>query len=125
MQEQIDSHNLKITGEVELPHALDLGTEYKLTVTGSIKSISKEDDEDGSYSYTYKFPLLLCELIDKTGKATKLKDKTKSSVKLRMAIKGYKAIKGIEGDDEIFYSRVMSAISDYENLEWIIEKLKI
>lgn len=79
----MNSHVLKITKNAELPESLEIGSEYQVVVKGSVTGISKDDNEDGTFTFTNKMALLNVELTDKTGKTIKAKDTRKQSQKLR------------------------------------------
>ena len=112
-----NSHTLRITGECELPRSLDQEKEYKITVTGQVDAIEKKNQHDGSYEYRHKFRLLTADLIDETGKAVKLIDRTKASVKLRRAIE----MRTPDGQDsEDFYQSIMKMLCEPETLDKLI-----
>ena len=112
-----NSHTIRITGECELPRSLDQEKEYKITVTGQVDAIEKKNQHDGSYEFRHKFRLLTAELIEETGKAVRLIDRTKASVKLRRAIE----MRTPDGQDsEEYYQRIMKMLCEPEILEKLL-----
>lgn len=114
----MDNHILKISGVSELPEPLEMKTEYLLSVKGVVKKISKEDNEDGTFTFTYPVQQLSCEILKRLGEVIKTKDFTKQSQKLRLAIEALRP-DGI--DKEIFYQDTMTGIRRFlpEILEFI------
>lgn len=125
MSDESNSHIVRITGTAEASHVLEFGQEYRLNLTAQVNKISKDDNEDGTYDFVYSLKLIACELVDAQGKATKLKDKSKSSVKMRRAIEALRLSYAPTEDSEEFYKRAMGAMTDFENLEPYLKSLKI
>lgn len=111
----MNSHILKITRNAELPESLEIGNEYKVLIDGEVTGISKDDQDDGSFSFTYKMQLRSVELIDNVGKVIKSKDNKKQSVKLRGQIAAF----GLD------YDQTMTSIRHYlPEILVYIEKLR-
>lgn len=91
----MNSHTLKINRNAELPESLEIGNDYKFVVNGSVTGISKDDNDDGSFTFTYKVGLRDVEVINKTGKTIVSKDTRRQSQKLRSQI----TIMGLDYDD--------------------------
>jgi hypothetical protein len=80
----MNSHIIKFGSKgFEIPESLEIGNDYLIAVKGSLTGISKDDNHDGSFTFTNKMELTEVELTDKTGKTIKSKDTRKQSQKLR------------------------------------------
>ena len=114
----MDNHILKIVGSSELPEPLQMKSEYLFSVKGVIFKISKEDNEDGTFTYTYPAKQISVEVLKKTGEIIKTKDLAKQSQRLRLAIDN---LRPSEIDKEIFYQDTMNDIRRFlpEILEFI------
>ena len=117
----MDNHVLKIVGTSELMQPLDMKTEYLFSVKAVINKISKEDNEDGTFTYTYPAKQISVEVLKKTGEIIKTKDFTKQSQRMRLAIDNLR-LEGV--DKEIFYQDTMNQIRQFlpEILEFIKRK---
>ena len=80
---KINSHILKIQGRVELPHAVDMGHNYHVSVEGSINKEEIHDNEDGTCNRVSTFKPIKVSLLTPKGESLKLKDPRKNSQKLR------------------------------------------
>jgi hypothetical protein len=79
----VSSHILKLKGNAELPEAVEITHNYKITLEGSITGYKVEDNENGTENRIYDFKPVLVELLTPTGKTLKTKDPRKNSVKIR------------------------------------------
>lgn len=116
---EISSHILQLTGKAELPYEINMSSKYHISLEGGVNSISEIDNEDGTANKIYKFKSIKVELLDETGKVTKLKDTRKNSEKLRSRIRFMWQDKNIETPPDKYYDKVMAIF--IKNLEEIIE----
>ena len=79
----METYFLKITGKVNIPSALEIGHNYHLTADCSIVSEQKSDNEDGTYSVTYKLIPITVEVGRNNGEVIKAKDPRRNSQKVR------------------------------------------
>lgn len=80
---QINSYILKVSGRAELPHDIEVGHNYHVSLEGSIPKVEMHDNEDGTWNQIYTFNPITVELLDKKGKTLKLKDTRSASQLLR------------------------------------------
>lgn len=101
----MNNHLLKITGVSELPNQLELGESYTFLLTADVNSIKKEDENNGTFTFTYSAKQLTGEVKDKLGKIVKFQDKKSQSKKLRSQLVAIALDRGLE--PEKFYSDTM------------------
>jgi len=82
----MDTNYLKLTGKVNIPEPLLIGTDYHVAIKGSISGKTEEDNHDGTHSHSFKFEPLTVEILTPQGQTLKA-DKYKQSVKMRMALR--------------------------------------
>ncbi len=75
----VSSHILKLSGKAELPNEIDVGSNYRVSLEGSIISMTESDNENGTYTRTYTFRPVKIDLLDPKGKMLKLKDPRQKS----------------------------------------------
>ncbi len=80
---QISSYHLKLSGKAELPREIQIGSNYHISLEGSITNFTEADNEDGTHSRMYTFKPVKVELLDPLGKSLKLKDTRSKSQILR------------------------------------------
>jgi len=78
-----ETYYVKIQGKANIPTALSIGHNYKLTADCSITSEQKNDNENGSFDIIYKVEPITVEIQKDNGEITKAKDPRKNSVKFR------------------------------------------
>ncbi len=110
-----NDNTLKITGIAELPQGLEMGKDYVIAARMSIPGISKDDNEDGTYTYQHKGKLTHVEIVTDAGKTFKGVAKGSKSQKLRWKIQ--------EHGDNDYYEMVMDRI--ISNLDEVLRILKI
>ena len=52
---QVNSHILRLTGKIEIPAAMEMGKDIRLTITGAVTSIVQKDNDDGTVDMIYNF----------------------------------------------------------------------
>ena len=67
---------------MNIPEQLEIGKDYHIALEGSISSVTKSNNENGTYTLDYKLEPLKFELLRSNGTTMKA-DKTKLSQKLR------------------------------------------
>lgn len=124
MQEEIkiNSNFLKITGEAELPEPLQIGREYIISVRVAIPKKELEDNEDGTFSESFKARMITCEVLKDNGEIIKSKDRRRASQKLRNMIRFYQGEIGDERDEEEFYQAFMAKLM--ANFDGVVNFLK-
>lgn len=78
----MDTYNVKLSGKLNIPEQLEIGKDYHIAIEGSITSITKKNNEDGTYTLDHKLEPLKFELLRSDGTTLKA-DKTRLSQKLR------------------------------------------
>jgi hypothetical protein len=93
----------KIIGKVNIPVPLSIGHNFKLTADCSITSESKEDNENGEFSVTYKLVPITAEIVKDNGETIKAKDPRKNSQKIRAFLFKCYASEGYTEDFDLVY----------------------
>ncbi len=99
----INSHILKLSGKSELPHEIEEGFNYHVSLAGSINKIEFHDNEDGTWNKVYTFKPITVELLDPKGKSLKLKDPRKNSQKIRNMLWKHYFNEGVAEDFDSLY----------------------
>ena len=84
---QKDNHYLKIIWKVCIPEWLEVDTNIRLAMDGSITGSNKASNEDWTYSFTHSFRPIHSLITDELGNTIKAKDLRKNSEKLRSSLK--------------------------------------
>lgn len=105
-----DLYFAKIQGKVNIPKALLIGHNYKLTADCSVVSEQKSDNEDGSFSHTAKIVPITVEIVKENGETLKAKDPRKNSVKIRNYLFKAYANEGYTEDFDEVYSAFTSEV---------------
>lgn len=74
---------IKIQGKANIPNALSIGHNFKITSDCSITSQTKTDNDDGTFSVTFKAEPITVEIQKDNGEVIKAKDPRKNSQKIR------------------------------------------
>lgn len=98
-----ETYYVKIAGKVNIPNSLAIGHNYKLTSDCSIVSEQRSDNEDGTFSVTYKMVPITVSIEKDNGKTTKAKDPRKNSVKMRLYLLKCHTQEGLTEDFEAVY----------------------
>lgn len=106
----MDSHYLKISGKAELPHEIDIGFNFHVSLEGSVTSVTKSDNDDGSYTHAYKFVPIKVELLTPKGKTLKLKDTRGHSAIFRAKVWKEWSKGGYPEDFDVFYENLMNRL---------------
>lgn len=107
------NYSLRIIGLADMPSALEMGSDYKITARVAIPKVEKIDLENGDYEYLHKARLINIEIADKGGKTFKGTAKGSPSQKLRWAL--------MERMDEEGYKQVIFKILN--NLDEVLDIL--
>ena len=118
----METYYAKITGKVNIPQALAIGHNYKVISDCSITSEAKEDNEDGTFSVTFKLEPITMEICKDNGNVVKAKDPRKNSTKIRnlLYFKWKESNEAVEFDD--YYTRFTNTV--LVNMDALIEKMK-
>jgi hypothetical protein len=79
----LETYYIKVQGKANIPKALGIGHNWKITSDCSIVSESKEDNEDGTFSVVYKAVPVTIEIEKDNGEIVKAKDPRKNSLKVK------------------------------------------
>jgi hypothetical protein len=79
-------HSIKLSGKFNVEFAPHIDKDYEMRLTGSISSIAKTSNEDGTFSYTYSLKPLYGEILNDKGETVKVVKKGSQSQKLRATI---------------------------------------
>jgi hypothetical protein len=107
---QINENILKITAQVSIPEPLVVDENYTIALHGQITGYGEDSNDDGTRNATWKFKAITGEVLKSTGKAIKIKDKRKSSQKLRGRIWGIWSETQSPLSEEEFYEESMKKI---------------
>ncbi len=79
----INEHIIKISGTASLENELELGQDYKVTITGTIVSQTETDNDNGTRNKIHKLKPLMVESVEYKEKQIRIKDKSSTSQKNR------------------------------------------
>lgn len=118
---------LNIRGKVNIPMPITIGHNYRLIADCSVVSENKSDNEDGTFSITYKLVPLTAEIGKDNGPTLKAKDPRRNSEKFRKYL--YKLWMEHEANiydfQEVYDAVVLEAMSDFpEYLYKAVKKLE-
>ena len=107
---EISNYVLKLTGKADLPKPIDLGNNYHISLSGSIRTSTDADNDDGTLTRIYAFKPVKVELLEPTGETIKLKDTRSQSQLIRSLLykKWVNAASPLSFED--FYDKVTGAI---------------
>lgn len=121
--EEISSHILRLQGKAELPRAITIGSNYHISLEGSITNFTQSDNEDGTHNRLYTFKPIKVELLDPLGEAIKLKDARSKSQLLRSRFWAIWKNQNISMPFEQWYDALMdNIIHDGEMVAQMYEK---
>ncbi len=83
---EITEHVIKLIGKANLTEPLDLSHSFKLQVDGAVTDTTDTDNQDGTFSRTYKFKPISVAVVKSNGEITKTKDMRARSVQMRAVI---------------------------------------
>lgn len=114
---EINEHILKIAGKANLNEPLDLSHSFKLEIDGAVTDTTDTDNQDGSFSRTYKFKPAIIKIIKDNGEVTKTKDARQLSVQMRAVITREWREDGATAltAEEYYTKRMMQLIQDLIN----------
>ncbi len=79
----MDTYYLKLQGKCNIPQPLSIGHNFKIESDCSIVSESKEDNENGEFSVTYKAVPVTVTITKENGEVVQARDPRKNSQKIR------------------------------------------
>lgn len=79
----MENFYIKLQGKANIPTALAIGHNYRLTSDCSITSETRSDNDDGSFDITFKVEPITVEITRDNGEVVKAKDPRKNSQKIR------------------------------------------
>jgi hypothetical protein len=97
------TYYVKINGKVNIPTELSIGHNYELRADCSIVGESKDDNENGEYSVTYKLVPVTADITKANGEVVKAKDPRKNSQKMRNYLFKNYFDEGIIEDFDLIY----------------------
>jgi len=109
----MDSHYLKIQGKAELPQPITLGHNIHVSLEGSVTSKTESDNEDGTFTYSYKFVPIKVDLLTDKGEMLKLKDTRSMSSLLRARLWKVWSSGDYAEDFDLFYENLLRNIIEY------------
>lgn len=83
---EINEYIIKIQGKATLFEPLNLSRVYKVEIDGAITDVIDTDNENGTYSRTYRFKPTLVNVLADNGEVTRTKDIRSRSQQLRAVI---------------------------------------
>ena len=106
-KDKINEYAIKLSGKAFLPEKLEIGTNYRVDIEGTITSCNESDKDDGSHLFTYLFKPMLVKVIDEKGKIIKAKDVRSRSQQLRGVLWKKWATEGRPEEFDTFYDRYL------------------
>lgn len=104
----MDTHLLKIQGKAELPKAVEIGHNFRVSSEGSVVSAQKSDNEDGTFTYTYVFKPVKIEVLTPLGETLKLSDTRSLAQQFRARMwRIWKDREDAEDFDDVVYPTIM------------------
>ena len=117
-----NSYTARITGLSELSEPLEIGKSYTILVNADCRSIKKDDNDDGTFTFGHILKQITAEIKADNGKVIKVKDRKSQSQKLRAQIIFQAQEEG--KDPEIEYDRIMVKLRHfYPEIKVYLEKL--
>lgn len=115
----MNSFTIKISGESEIEKPLEIGKAYQMQLQADCISITKTDNQDGTFTYKHTLKGTISEVVSELGDTIKVKDKRRQSQKLRGQLVSIAMDNGL--DEEVFYEAQMVKIRHYlpEILDYI------
>lgn len=107
-----DRHVLKLSGTAESPRPLKIGHNLHVSIEGSITSHTLSDNEDGSFTHTYKFNPVRIAMLNEKGETIKMKDTRSNSQLIRSLLWKEWSNGGsqLDMDFDEFYDKVSKTI---------------
>lgn len=118
-----NSYLLRLGGKAESPTPLKIGHNLHVSIEGSITSEERRDNEDGSFTYTYKFNPVRIALLNEKGESIKMRDTRSMGQLFRALVYKRWMNAGSSLDAEEFYNAVMT--SAMANVDKIIESANL
>ena len=56
---QVNEHILKVSGKIDIPEGLELGSDHVISLTGQIVKVEDLDNQDGTCNKVYVFKPML------------------------------------------------------------------
>ena len=85
-EKKINEHVIKIQGKATLLEPLDLSHNFKVEVDGAVTDVTDSDNDDGSFTRTYKFKPTIVKILKDNGEVTRTKDTRSRSQQMRAVI---------------------------------------
>jgi len=110
----MDSHIIRFTHTAELPtpdstEALVTGMDYVIGVTTAITNIDRKDNQDGTFTFTYKARVATVDLVNAVGKSIQARAKGSESKRQRGQLFVIHRDYNIEEDFETWYPKAMAS----------------
>jgi len=103
-----DTYLFKIQGKAESPKPTEIGHNYRVSSEGSIVSVAKSDNEDGTFTYTALFKPIRIEVLNDLGETLKLNDTRSMSQQFRALMwRIWKDRGDAENFEEVVYPTIM------------------
>lgn len=118
---QLNENRIKITGSLAIDGELELDQLYSVGAVIDITHDGRVKNDDGTFDKVFTGRLTKALVTDNLGKTFRTKDKTRQSVKLRMAILGLHDAFSSTLEENAWYEMIMGGIR--HNLQEIIEKI--
>lgn len=118
---EVSSHILRLTGKAELPHEIQIGNNYHVSLAGAIRTVAETDCDDGTVARSYTFKAIKVEVLDELGKTIVAKDTRSESQLTRALVYKYWVNMASREDFEEFYSKFHNIVR--RDLNKILEEL--
>lgn len=107
----MNSHTVKITGLSEIESPLEIGKSYEIKSKTECTSITKTNNDDGSFTFRFLLRQIQTEIIREDGEVIRVRDNKKQSQKLRSQLVAIAIDRG--EDPEKFYEDTMVKFRHY------------
>lgn len=98
-----NTYFIKLSGKANIPVALSIGHNFKITSDCSITQEQRDDNEAGGLDITYKAVPVTVEILSNNGPVIKAKDPRKNSAKVRNLLwKQHFNEGGVEDFDRVY-----------------------
>lgn len=105
---EINSHIIKLSGRAELPNALEMSNNYKVTLQGAINNVAHADNDDGTKNVIYTFKPVVVEIVNEMGEKITAKDSRSKSQLFRARMWKMWTNANTELSFEDYYDRLMN-----------------
>lgn len=117
-----NDYYIQFRGKANIPEPLNNGESYKVLLDGEVTAVTKSNNQNGTFTESFKFEPLIAEIIKSNGETIKAKDTRGNSTKLRKVLYAVWSQKNVSGMDfDTFYDRFTNLV--ISNSEVLADKI--